>query len=122
MSQDIKFFIDKEPYKGSNGSDKFLDNVLFFQFRKKSKVIPNAYDFELVTRANEEHAKNYSGAWSDFKKLNPDYRASWEAETAPLPVVEEPVVEVSEPEVIEEVVEVVTPKRKSKKEKVQDEE
>jgi hypothetical protein len=115
MSLHAKFSIRAEPYKGLDGREKTLEGVLFFEFKRKSRAF-EGYDFELVTRATETHARDYAQAWDDFKKENPDFVAPWEpkvekfAEVIKEPVVE-PVIEVAE------VLEEEKPKKKSKKSK-----
>jgi hypothetical protein len=122
MSLHAKFSIKSEPYKGLDGREKTLEGVLFFEFKRKSRAF-EGYDFELVTRATETHAKDYAQAWEDFKKANPDFVAPWEPKVEKVEVVDEPVVAaVIEEPVLEPVVEEEEPKKKSKKSKKIEEE
>lgn len=121
MSLHAKFSIKSEPYKGLDGREKSLEGVLFFEFKRKARAF-EGYDFELVTRATEVHARDYPQAWKDFKEENPEFVAAWEpkvekVEAVALPVVEEVAEVIPEPEAEE-----VKPKNKSRKSKKSEEE
>jgi hypothetical protein len=118
MSLHAKFSIKSEPYKGLDGREKTLEGVLFFEFKRKSRAF-EGYDFELVTRATETHAKDYPQAWKDFKKENPDFVAAWEPKVEKVAEVKaEPDVSLVEHiETLVEQLEEEKPKRKSKKSK-----